>query len=155
MSHDDGGGRDGGGFASVSKLRVNPPRCQILFLPPAHEQAENECVQLRKQRTVLFAAVLILLLAASLRAVPGHAQSSAPQAAQKSKPVPPPAARIDINHASVDELSKIPGMTSTWAARIVRFRPYRTKADLLERGVLPDDVYDRIKDAIIAHRGEQ
>jgi DNA uptake protein ComE-like DNA-binding protein len=55
----------------------------------------------------------------------------------------------------VDELSKIPGMTSTWAARIVRFRPYRTKADLLERGVLPDDVYDRIKDAIIAHRGEQ
>ena len=112
-------------------------------------------MQLRKQRTVLFAAVLILLLAASLRAVPGHAQSSAPQAAQKSKPVPPPAARIDINHASVDELSKIPGMTSTWAARIVRFRPYRTKADLLERGVLPDDVYDRIKDAIIAHRGEQ
>jgi len=51
-------------------------------LPPAHEQAENECVQLRKQRTVLFAAVLILLLAAILRAVPGHAQSSAPQAAQ-------------------------------------------------------------------------
>jgi hypothetical protein len=46
-------------------------------------------------------------------------------------------------------------MTSTWAARIVRFRPYRTKADLLDHGVLPTDVYDRIKDAIIAHRGEQ
>jgi hypothetical protein len=155
MFHDDGGGHDGGGSASVSKLRVNPPPCQILFLPPAHEQAENECVQLRKPCTVLFAAVLILLLAASLRAVPSRAQSNAPQAAQKSKPAPPPAARIDINHASMDELLKIPSMTSSWAGRIVRFRPYRTKADLLEHGVLPGDVYDRIKDYVIAHRGEQ
>jgi DNA uptake protein ComE-like DNA-binding protein len=112
-------------------------------------------VQLRKPFAVLFAALLILPLAVNLRAVPGLAQSSAPQAAPKSKPAPPPAARIDINHASLDELSKIPGMTSTWAARIVRFRPYRTKRDLLDHGVLPDDVYDRVKDAIIAHRDEQ
>jgi DNA uptake protein ComE-like DNA-binding protein len=155
MTHDDGGARDGGGSASISKLRVNPTRCQILFLRPASEQAENGCVQLRKPFAVLFAALLILPLAVNLRAVPGLAQSSAPQAAPKSKPAPPPAARIDINHASLDELSKIPGMTSTWAARIVRFRPYRTKRDLLDHGVLPDDVYDRVKDAIIAHRDEQ
>jgi DNA uptake protein ComE-like DNA-binding protein len=104
---------------------------------------------------VLLAAILILSLTASVPAVPGLAQSGAPQAAPKSKPAPPPAARIDINHASVDELLKIPGMTPTWAGRIVRFRPYRTKRDLLDHGVLPGDVYDRIKDAIIAHRGEQ
>jgi DNA uptake protein ComE-like DNA-binding protein len=55
----------------------------------------------------------------------------------------------------MEELLKVPGITSTWAARIIRFRPYRTKADLLEHGVLPGDVYDRIKDSIIAHRGEQ
>jgi competence protein ComEA len=66
--------------------------------------------------------------------------------------VPPPEARIDINHASIAELLKIPGMTATWAGRIVRFRPYRAKTDLLERGVLPSDVYDRIKDYVIAHR---
>jgi DNA uptake protein ComE-like DNA-binding protein len=124
-------------------------------LPPACERAENECVQLRKPPTVLFAALLILLLAASPGAVPSLAPSNAPQAAPKSKPAPPPAARIDINHASVDELLKIPGMTPTWAGRIVRFRPYRTKRDLLDHGVLPGDVYDRIKAAIIAHRGEQ
>ena len=47
---------------------------------------------------------------------------------------------------------KIPGMKQTWAARIVRFRPYRTKVDLLDGGVLPSDVYDRIKDYVIAHR---
>ena len=112
-------------------------------------------MQARKLFVVLFAAVLVLSQAASVRAVPGIAQSGAPQAAPKSKPVPPPAARIDINHASVDELLKIPGMTPSWAGRIVRFRPYRTKRDLLDHGVLPSDVYDRIKDAIVAHRNEQ
>ena len=123
-------------------------------MPPAHEQAENEYVQLRNPFTVFSATLLILLLAASLRAVPSLAQSNPPQAAAKSKPAPPPAARVDINHATMDELLKVPGMTSTWAARIVRFRPYRTKADLIDHGVLPADVYNRIKDAIIAHRAE-
>jgi len=68
---------------------------------------------------------------------------------------PAPETRIDINHATVDELLKVPGMTRPWAARVVRFRPYRTKADLLEKGVLSDEVYDRIKDFVIAHRGKQ
>jgi DNA uptake protein ComE-like DNA-binding protein len=65
---------------------------------------------------------------------------------------PSPEARVDINHASADELRKVPGMTQTWAARIVRFRPYRTKQDLLDKGVLPSEVYDRLKDFLIAHR---
>jgi DNA uptake protein ComE-like DNA-binding protein len=72
-----------------------------------------------------------------------------------SATAPPPEARIDINHASVDELLKAPGMTRSWAGRIVRFRPYRTKVDLLERGVVTSQVYDRIKDYVIAHREAQ
>jgi len=68
---------------------------------------------------------------------------------------PAPEARIDINHASEDELLKAPGMTPSWAGRIVRFRPYRTKQDLLERGVVSSEVYQRIKDYVIAHRDKQ
>ena len=63
--------------------------------------------------------------------------------------------RVDINQATLDELLKIPGMTRTWAGRIVRFRPYRTKQDLLDRGVLSPEVYNRIKDYVIAHREKQ
>ena len=99
--------------------------------------------------------VLTVCLAMAANAASGHPQSAASQAAPKPKPLPPPEARIDINHASVDELLKVPGMTSSWAGRIVRFRPYRTKQDLLDRGVLPSDVYDRIKDYVIAHRDEE
>lgn len=76
-------------------------------------------------------------------------------APKTSAHAPPPEARIDINHASVDELMKAPGMARPWAERIVRFRPYRTKQDLLDRGVVTAEVYDRIKDYMIAHRQKQ
>jgi DNA uptake protein ComE-like DNA-binding protein len=66
-----------------------------------------------------------------------------------------PEARVDINHASVEELMKVPGMTPSWAGRIVRFRPYRTKLDLVERGVVTSQVYDQIKDYVIAHQKAQ
>ena len=63
--------------------------------------------------------------------------------------------KVDINSSGVEQLMKVPGMTRTWAARIIRFRPYRAKNDLLDRGVLPSPVYDRIKDYVIAHRTKQ
>ena len=63
--------------------------------------------------------------------------------------------RVDINHASLDELMKVPGITRVWAARIVRFRPYRAKNDLIDRGVVSEEVYVRIKESIIAHREKQ
>ena len=104
---------------------------------------------------VALAAFLVFSLATIAKAGLPVAQSNDPQTASKTKPVPPPEVRVDINHASVDELLKVPGMTPSWAGRIVRFRPYRTKQDLLDHGVLPSDVYDRIKDYIIAHRDPQ
>jgi DNA uptake protein ComE-like DNA-binding protein len=55
----------------------------------------------------------------------------------------------------VDELLKIPGMTPSWAGRIVRFRPYHTKLDLVEYGVVTSQVYDQIKDYVIAHQKAQ
>lgn len=45
-------------------------------------------------------------------------------------------------------------MTRTWAARIIRYRPYRSKNDLVDRGVVTGQVYDSIKNYIIAHRGK-
>lgn len=63
--------------------------------------------------------------------------------------------RVDINHASLDELIAVPGMTHSWAERIIRFRPYHAKNDLVKRGVVSGEVYDRIKDAIVAHRDKQ
>jgi len=108
-----------------------------------------------KQFAVIAAAALALCVAGPALAALEPMQPAPSQAGPGKEPPPPPEARIDINHASVDELLKVPGMTASWAGRIVRFRPYRTKQDLLDRGVLPSDVYDRIKSYVIAHRDKE
>ena len=95
------------------------------------------------------------LLALSLPAAAQYGDRDTSGAPKTSATAPPPEARADINRASIDELLKVPGMTPSWAGRIVRFRPYRTKQDLLDRGVLPGNVYDRIKDYVIAHRDKE
>jgi DNA uptake protein ComE-like DNA-binding protein len=63
-----------------------------------------------------------------------------------------PSELVDLNRATVAELLKVPGMTAAWAERIVRFRPYRTKLDLVNEGVVTPEVYQRIRDAVVAHR---
>jgi hypothetical protein len=34
----------------------------------------------------------------------------------------------------------------------VRFRPYRSKLDLVDQGVVTPEVYQRIRDRVVAHR---
>lgn len=68
------------------------------------------------------------------------------------RPTVNPDERVDLNHAPLEDLMKVPGMKRTWAERIIRFRPYRSKQDLIDEGIVPGDVYGRIRDYVIAHR---
>jgi DNA uptake protein ComE-like DNA-binding protein len=99
--------------------------------------------------------VSLVVLSLCLRATARAQEHDRPAAAATSADAPPPAARIDINHASERELMQVPGMTRSWAGRILRYRPYRTKQDLLERGIVTSEVYDRLKDFLIAHKDKQ
>jgi len=118
---------------------------------PLRGLAENRSVDTNSH---LKAVVIALALAA----VPLHAQyedrdwSGAPATSANA---PAPELRIDINHSTADGLMRVPGMSRSWAERIVRYRPYRTKQDILDRGVVTIEVYDRIKDFVIAHRDKQ
>jgi DNA uptake protein ComE-like DNA-binding protein len=77
-----------------------------------------------------------------------------PQSAPRN-PAPAAENRVDINHASIDDLLKVPGMTRVWAGRIIRYRPYRAKNELVDHGIVTPAVYDRIKDYVIAHSEKQ
>jgi len=57
---------------------------------------------------------------------------------------------VDINSASSTELDALPGIGKARAAKIIKGRPYNGKDDLLNRKVLPANVYNGIKDKIIA-----
>jgi DNA uptake protein ComE-like DNA-binding protein len=102
-----------------------------------------------------FAALAVAVLGMCLVGMAQNQDRDTNGVSKTSATAPPPEVRVDINHASVEELLKAPGMTRSWAGRIVRFRPYRNKQDLVEHGVLTSEVYDRIKDYVIAHQKAQ
>ena len=135
----------------IKTLSAITVRCQTFSVAAVRNGAENEVVQARKLRSI---GVLVILCLGLWTA--GKSQDSeGAGAAKASTPVPPPEQRVDINHASLTELEKVPGLTRGWAERIVRFRPYRSKQDLFDRGVVSSQVYDRIKDFVIAHRNKE
>jgi competence protein ComEA len=65
------------------------------------------------------------------------------------------AALIDINSASKDQLDSLPGIGPARADAIIKGRPYNGKDDLANRHIIPQNVYDGIKDRIIARQTGQ
>ena len=60
---------------------------------------------------------------------------------------------VDINSASAEELDKLPGVGPARAQAIIAHRPYNGKDDLTNRKIIPPNVYNGIKDKIIARQG--
>jgi DNA uptake protein ComE-like DNA-binding protein len=57
---------------------------------------------------------------------------------------------VDINHASLEELKKIPGITDAYAAAIIAKRPYKSKADLVTKDVIPNGTFQGIRKLVAA-----
>lgn len=59
-------------------------------------------------------------------------------------------ALLDINSATRPELTALKGVGDKRADDIVKGRPYKGKDDLVAKKILPQGVYDGIKDKIVA-----
>ena len=71
------------------------------------------------------------------------AKAAAPAAAPKAEP-------MDINSASEKELATLKGIGDVRAKAIVKGRPYKGKDELVQKKIIPQGVYDDIKEQIIA-----
>lgn len=59
---------------------------------------------------------------------------------------------VDVNSASEDDLRTLPGVGPARARAIVAGRPYRGKDDLVKKDILPKNVYEGLKDRIVARQ---
>ena len=69
----------------------------------------------------------------------------------QTRPAPAPAANlIDLNTASRDDLMALDGIGEVRADAIIRARPFRAKTELVERRLIPEALYDKISDKVMA-----
>jgi hypothetical protein len=62
---------------------------------------------------------------------------------EKQRTPAPYADKLDLNHASLEQLQRLPGVGVVWAPKLLSGRPYYTEGDLARDGI-PFNVIEQI-----------
>ena len=92
----------------------------------------------------------VALLVAGLFALGALGTPAAWAQAPKAAQAPAGHEPLDLNTASEADLKTIPGVGDAYAKKIVQNRPYKRKDELVQKKVVPQATYDKIKDHVIA-----
>jgi DNA uptake protein ComE-like DNA-binding protein len=105
-------------------------------------------------RSIMAVATIAILVA-----LPAFAQAPSPNvptppSRPSAAPVTPatPSTLLDINSASKEQLQALKGIGPARADDIIKGRPYRGKDELLSRKLVPEGVYNDIRDQIVARQ---
>lgn len=94
-----------------------------------------------RRRAFVFGAVLLM---------GGGSATAQTRPAPSAAPAPSASNLIDLNTASRDDLMTLEGIGEVRADAIIRARPFKAKTELVERRLIPEALYDKIADKVMA-----
>jgi competence protein ComEA len=100
---------------------------------------------------LIYSVILAATLVFAMTSVAAQSSSDSSMSAKASKAVAAMGEKLDINSATKDQMDAIPGIGKGYVEKIIAGRPYRTKRELVTKKIIPQSLYEKIKDQIIAH----
>jgi competence protein ComEA len=101
---------------------------------------------MKKQLSRMLFVVLVAVLGVSVAV----SQPQTKSAAKSSQASAASADLLDINSASKEQLDALPGIGEKYAQKIIDYRPYAKKTDLVRKKIIPQATYNKIAGMIIA-----